>query len=241
VLVALGLPTWGQVGDGPLAPMTAPPTIYSSSPPSAAISVPRFTPRPTATLGIGAAPPAARLTADGRDERMFLRYAAAQSRFELDASRMAFAKSGNPRVRTLAAALINHHNTVGLELAHLLQARGMAAPMLGNNQYKTLKRLNKLSGAKFDAVYMQQVGFAQANVARDYERASATIREPQMHAWIVKTLGNTRYHQDMAERSAVAGPETAKWNHAGKAQAKAPLAAVQPVAAAGRLNASSTR
>jgi hypothetical protein len=87
---------------------------------------------------------------------------------------------------------------------------------------------------------MQQVGLAQANVARDYERASATIQEPQMHAWIVKTLGNTRYHQDMAERSVVADVPAAKPGRAAKAQAKAP-GNVQPVASAGRFNGSSNR
>jgi putative membrane protein len=232
MLAALGLPAWAQVGDGPVAPMTAPPTIYSSAPPSVAVAVPRLAPRPP-TFAAAAVPGATRMTAEGREERMFLRNAAAQSRFELDASRLAFAKSGRGPVRALAAALINHHTTIGLELAHLLSSRGMAMPMLSNEQSRTLKQLNKLAGNKFDAVYMQQVGMAQAAVARDYEKASATIREPQINAWIVKTLANTRYHQDMAERVGPAYPQQAKWNRAIKPQAKAPMPGVQPVATTG--------
>jgi putative membrane protein len=241
VLVALGLPAGAQVGDGPVAAITAPPTTYSPAPPSVAVAVPRTAPR-LPMFAATSVPSATRMSAEAREERMFLRTAAAQSRFELDASRLAFAKSGNSAVRALAASLINHHNTVGLELAHLLGSRGMALPMLGNQQRKTLNQLNKLGGNKFDALYMQQVGMAQAAVARDYEKASATIHEPQLNAWIVKTLASTRYHQDMAERAGPADPRLAKWNRPVKPQAKAPIPGVQPVATSGvgRLNASNT-
>lgn len=173
------------------------------------------------------------MSAEARDERMFLRNAAAQSRFELDASRLAFTKSGNTAVRTLSAALINHHNTVGLELAHLLHSRGMAMPMLSNEQSRILKVLNKAGGSKFDALYMQQVGVAQAAVARDYEKAAAAIREPQVNAWIVKTLANTRFHQNMFERSSPADSQLAKGNRAIRPQAKTAPGGVQPVAATG--------
>lgn len=238
VLAALGLSAWAQVGDGPVAPMTAPPTIYSSAPPSIAVRpAAAAAPRP-ATFAAASVPSATRMTPDGRDERTFLRNAAAQSRFELDASRLAFTKSSNASVRALAASLINHHNTVGLELAHLLSSRGMAMPMIGNDKRKVLTQLTKASGSKFDTLYMQQVGLAQAAVAKDYEKASAAIREPQVNAWIVKTLADTRYHQNMAERAGPANPQQAKWNRSAT-KPQAPVTAVQPVAAAvGRLNGS---
>lgn len=242
LLAALGLSAWAQVGDGPVAPMTAPPTIYSSAPPSVAVGVRPAAPRPP-TFAAAAAPSATRMTADAREERMFLRTAAAQSRFELEASRLAFAKSSNGGVRALASALINHHNTVGLELAHLLNSRGMAMPMLSNEQSRTLKQLGKLAGGKFDAVYMQQVGLAQAEVARDYEKASAAIKEPQLNAWIVKTLANTRFHQNMAERASKPDPQVAKANRAAKPLAKAPAAGMHPVPSGGvaRISASDNR
>ena len=145
VLAALGLSAWAQVGDGPVAPMTAPPTIYSSAPPSIAVAVPRIAPRPP-SFAAAAAPSAARMAPEARDERVFLRSAAAQIRFELEASRLAFARSANGPVRALAAALINHHTTASLELAHLLNSRGMAMPMLGNEQSRTLKQMSKRTG-----------------------------------------------------------------------------------------------
>jgi predicted outer membrane protein len=228
-LAAPGLPAWAQVGDGPVPAMTAPPGANSSAPPSVALHpLPQVLAAPAPRLPTFAAksvPGAVRLTADAREERRFLRDAAAQSRFELDASRLAFAKSGNAAVRTLAAALINHDNTVGLELAHLLNARGMAMTMISNDQRKTLTQLAKLGGgSKFDALYMEKVGLGQAAVARDYEKAAATIHDPQLNAWIVKTLATIRFHQDLAERAASGRPQLAKSNRAGAR----PASAAQP-------------
>lgn len=230
VLAALGLSAWAQ---GPVPAMTAPPTIYSSSPPSAAVrsmspELPRVAPRPPA-FAAGSVPGAVRMTVDAREERRFLREAAAQSRFELEASKIAFGKSSNVGVRALAASVINHQNTSSLELTHLLHTRGMALPMIGNDQRKALNLLAKASGSKFDSAYMQQVGLAQAIVARDYEKASAAIREPQVNAWILKTLAAARYHQMMAERSMPGDPQLSKLNRAAPRSTvgKAPVAAVQ--------------
>ena len=168
-----------------------------------------------ATFAAASVPTAARMTIDAREERRFLREAAAQSRFELDASKLAFSKSANGAVRSLAASLINHNNTIGLELAHLLHTRGMALPMIGNEQRTALNRLTKLNGSRFDAAYMQQVGLHEAVVARDYEKASLAIHEPQINAWVLKTLPTARYHLTLAQRAVPADPQLAKWNRAG--------------------------
>ena len=216
LVAAVGLPAWA-VGDGPVRAIASPPAIYSSAAPAIAVrpttaGAPRVAPRPP-TFAAGSVANTVPLSSDRREERRFLREAAAQSRFELDASKLAFSKSGNPAVRALAASLINHHNTLTLELTHLLNARGMALPMIGNEQRKALNRLAKLNGKRLDAAYIQQVGLAQAGVARDYEKASMAIHEPQINAWIAKTLPTTRYHLMLAERAVPADPRAARLNH----------------------------
>ena len=79
VLAALGLSAWAE---GPVPAMTAPPTIYSSSPPpstavrSMSPELPRVAPRPPA-FAAGSVPGVVRMTVDAREERQFLRTAAA--------------------------------------------------------------------------------------------------------------------------------------------------------------------
>lgn len=216
-LALLGLSAWAQVGDGRVRPLSAPPS-FPSAPPSTAVrpmspELPAVAPR-RPSFAPAAAAGAYRSTPEAREERRFLREAAAQSRFELDASELAFTKSTHPGVRTLAASMINHNKTIGLELAHLLNSRGMALPMIGDVQRKTLKQLAKLNGNKFDSAYLQQVGLVQANVARDYEKAAQAIGDPQVNGWIVKNQPTTRYHQMLAEK-ATKPAQTARTNRTG--------------------------
>ncbi len=136
-----------------------------------------------------------------RDERRFLKDAAAGGRFESEASRLALTKSHNAGVRNFAATLINHHTAASNELQYLLHVRGMAAPMLANDQRKVLNRLAKLQGAKFDREFMEELGLkSQQDNVHMFERAALATRDPQLKAWIDKTLPTLRYHLTTVER-----------------------------------------
>jgi putative membrane protein len=103
-------------------------------------------------------------------------------------------------VRSFAATLINHHASASNELLYMLQARGMAAPMLGNDQRKTLNQLAKLHGARFDREFMEQVGLRnQQDDVLYFEKASQWARDPQIKAWIDRNLPTLRYHLTTAE------------------------------------------
>jgi predicted outer membrane protein len=171
---------------------------------------------------------ATRLTPEAREQRRFIRDAAAESRFALEASKIAMTRSNNSAVRSFAAALINHHNVVGLELLHLLHSRGMAPPMLANDQRKALNRLAKLSsGAAFDKTYMERVGRQQGDDVREFEKASLAMHEPQIKAWIDKTLPTMRYYQMMAERTMPGDHRLARSNQGARATA---VSAARPIA-----------
>lgn len=157
-------------------------------------------PRPV-TFAPASAANARKMTAEQREERRFLKEAAAASRFESEASRMALAKSHNAGVRSFAATLINHHALASITLQHMLHGRGMAPPMLANDQRKTLNRLAKLGGAKFDREYMEEVGLKyQQEDLQAFEKAALTARDPALRGWIARTLPTLRYHLATAER-----------------------------------------
>lgn len=163
---------------------------------------PRPAPR-SAMFAPAAAASAKRMPAEQREERRFLKEAAAGSRFEAEASRMALGKSGDASVRSFAAMLINHHASVNNELLHMLQGRGMAAPMLGNDQRKILNRLSRLQGAKFDRLYLEEVALKhQQDDVQFYEKASFAAADARLKAWINRQLPTLRYHLATAERIA---------------------------------------
>jgi predicted outer membrane protein len=171
-------------------------------------------PRPAvraAMFAPAAAANAKRMTAEQREERRFLRDAAANNRFEAEASRMALGKSNNPGVRSFAATLINYHASANNELLHMLHGRGMAAPMLANDQRKVLNRLAKLHGSRFDREFLREVALKnQQEDVQAYEKASFVARDPRLKSWIDRTLPTLRYHLASAERIAPADVKLAR-------------------------------
>lgn len=162
------------------------------------------------------------MSAQEREERQFLRDAAATGRFEAEASRMALAKSDSSVVRSFASTLIRHHAAAGNDLQYMLQARGMAPPMLANDKRKSLNRLARLQGTKFDREYMAQVGMKnQQEGVQTFERAGLATRDPQLKAWIERTLPNLRFHLATGGEVAPATALVAKTGNAGPAVSRA--------------------
>jgi predicted outer membrane protein len=183
----------------------AQPTVPQGAAAAAGEAPARRVARP-AFFAADAARTAVRLPPEAREERGFIRNAAASSRFEADASRLALAKSANPRVRELASALLEQHRATQLELAHLLQSRAMAMPMLDNEHVKVLKRLGKSGGTRFDREFLEQVGVkSHRDSIRNYEKASASLKDPGLKAWVDQKLPALRVNLLTAERAA--GPQ----------------------------------
>lgn len=141
-------------------------------------------------------PPAQRL------ERRFLQLTASNLRFESEASRLALARSNNPAVKDLANTLLARQQTAQPELLRLLHARGMALPMPTNEHGKTLKRLVRLNGAKFDRLYVDEVVLrsCQADIA-NYEKVEAHAQDPVLKAWIGRQLPTLRLHFTQAGKA----------------------------------------
>lgn len=173
---------------------------------------------------------------DQRDERGFIRAAAASSRFEADVSKLVLTKSGNAGVRAFAADLINHHNATHTELLHLLHVRGMAMPMLDNEHRKVLNRLGKMAGSRFDREFMEQVGLKyHRDDIRQYEKASLTATDPTLKAWIDRQLPTLRYQLLTAERVAAPASRMAQPGQAARPETMVRPGPLPPVVAPPRL------
>ena len=167
--------------------------------------------RPLSMFAAASAPFARRLTPEQREEWRFLKDAAAMSRFEADASRMALAKASDANVRALAATLVNHHSSAQSALQRMLHARNMAPPMLSNDQRKALNRMGKLQGVKFERQWVEWVALrSQQDSLAQYEHAASAARDPQLLAWIERTLPEMRFQFQAAERIVTGGVKFAK-------------------------------
>ncbi|HEY0835814.1 MAG TPA: DUF4142 domain-containing protein [Azospirillum sp.] len=187
---------------------------YASPPPAGARSpAPRTTARHV--FAPSAAASARRLAPHEREERRFLREAAAASRFQAEAARLVLAKSMDPGVRSLAATLGGHHSASGDDLLRMLHRRGMAAPMLENSQRRTLSRLVRLQGAKLDRTYVAEVAvLAQQETVAAYEKAGTAVQDPALRQWLAQGVPALRYHLASAERLAGVGAARASGHSA---------------------------
>jgi predicted outer membrane protein len=176
-------------------------------------------PRPVAPgFAAEAAATARPLEAHEREARRLLKEAAASSRFQVDAARLALARSTEADVRSLATTLQGEHAHAGNELLRMLHRRGLAAPMLENAQRKALTHLARLKGARFDREYLARAEAEAQHELTQCEQAAALVEDDALAQWIARTVPDLR----------------AQVEHAGHLLARAAAVRAEPRAGARR-------
>jgi putative membrane protein len=160
----------------------------------ATVGVPLYGPEASAMgAPVGPKPERGAATPDGLTlaERPFMSQAAKRAMYDLEVSRLAVDRAIDPRVRTYAQKLATYSVQANSELGHLMRARGVARPAaLPADKATKLHRLAALRPSPdFDLGYVRVVGVEdhQATIAM-YERARRECRDPDLQAWIDKTL-----------------------------------------------------
>lgn len=166
--------------------------------------------QPRAVYAPEAARTATRLSEDERQARAFLRAAALIARMDVEASQTVLARSQNTAVLAYASDLVEARKEPDAQLLHLLHGRGMAQPLMDNDDRKALLRLQKLQGGALDRAYMELagVGLRREAVAL-HERAMADIEEPQVKAWAERQLAWLKPLETAAQAVKVAPAPTA--------------------------------
>jgi putative membrane protein len=142
-----------------------------------------------------------------RNERNFLTRAAGDGMFEVQASQLAEQKATDPGVKSLAAMLVKDHTSANNELMQLASSKGVTLPTsLPRDKQREMDSLSKLSGATFDREFMRRVGIAahQSDI-KQFEAASRNVKDPEIKAWVDKTLPTLRDHLAQAQKTPMPG------------------------------------
>jgi putative membrane protein len=141
-------------------------------------------------------------------EREFVLHAAVDGVYEVQAAQLAVSRAVDPRVRSFAQMLVNQHLQKNGELNVLMQAKGMTVPPeLPQDKVAKLQQLAALpAGPAFDVEFVRMVGVQDhlADIAL-YERASADAVDPDLRAWIGRTLPMLHAHLAAAQSLAASG------------------------------------
>ena len=165
---------------------------------------------PTAQPGTGTrnTPEAPRLA---RADRRFIEQAAASGMHELQAAQLAATRATDPAVKDYASMLAQHHGTANNELTQLAASLGVELPPAPPRAMRNeLESLGKKTGAEFDREFVKQVGVKEHEKdIKRFQSASKDVKEPQLKAWIDKTLPGLQQHLSAAQKLPQARSEAA--------------------------------
>lgn len=129
----------------------------------------------------------------------FMKTAAEGGVAEVDLATTAASKASNSQVKDLANAIKTDHESANAELKTLASQKQVTLPTSPNAAHKaTADRLSKLSGAAFDKAYA-------AEMVKDHRADIAAFQkhekdaDPDVAAWVAKTLPALQNHLKMAE------------------------------------------
>lgn len=165
-----------------------------------------------------------------RGDRRFIQDAAGSGMFEVQAAQLGSTKATDPQVKSFASKLVDDHQKANNELVQIANAKKVelpAAPPRGKRG--EVEKLGKLSGAEFDQRFMREIGIkAHHEDIKKFEKASKDLKDPQLKAWVDKTLPHLREHLAMAQQLGGSGKNNAAMGHRGTGDSKPAVGTATP-------------
>ncbi len=146
-----------------------------------------------------------------RGDRKFIEDAAASGMFELQAAQLASTKASAKAVKDYAATLADHHGSANNELVQLANSLGLELPPGPKRAMRNeIEKLGKKTGAEFDQEFVRNVGIKEHEKdIKSFQKAAKDVKEPQLNAWIDKTLPVLQQHLAAAQNLPQAGSKAA--------------------------------
>lgn len=146
-----------------------------------------------------------------RVDRKFIEDAAASGQMEVQAAQLAATRATDPSVKDYASMVADHHASANSELMQLAASLGLELPAaLPRAMRNEVEKLGKRSGAEFDREFVREIGIKEhERDIKRFQKASKDVKEPQLKAWIDKTLPTLEQHLAAAQKMPQAGSEAA--------------------------------
>jgi putative membrane protein len=131
------------------------------------------------------------------EEQQFVKKAAAGGLAEVKLSELAQERGSDAKVKDFAAQMVTDHTQANNELKPIAEANKVHVPTkLQGESEAAFTRLEKLSGTKFDAAYIKVMVSDHDKTVSAFEDASSKVKNPDLKAFVDKTLPVLRQHKD---------------------------------------------
>lgn len=147
-----------------------------------------------------------------RGDRKFIEEAANSGMFEVQVGQLAASKATDAQVKSFASMLVDHHTAANNELVKIANARKVELPAAPKRALRRdIEKLGKKSGAEFDRDFVRNVGIkAHEKDIKLFQKASKDVKDPELKAFVDKTLPQLREHLAAAQKLPQAGKDAGK-------------------------------
>jgi len=146
-----------------------------------------------------------------RGDRKFIEHAAGSGMFEVQVGQLAAAKASDANVKSFASMLVDQHTAANNELTKIANAKGVELPAAPPHaKRRDIEKLGKKNGDEFDRDFVRKVGIKDHEKdIKMFEKASKDVKDPDLKAFVDKTLPVLREHLAAAERLPQSGKNAA--------------------------------
>ena len=130
----------------------------------------------------------------------FAKNAAEGGMAEVDLGKIAAQKAARPDVKQFAQNMVNEHSKSNDELKSLAQKKHIGlSNQLDANHNDERQKLEKLSGAEFDRMYMQIMVFEHRLALHQFEQEAKSGSDPDFRSFASRQLSSLHDHLNAAE------------------------------------------
>lgn len=132
-------------------------------------------------------------------DHKFIMDAAIGGMMEVELGRVAAQKGTSEAVKQFGQRMVDDHSKANEELMSLASSKGMTLPAaLDEKQQKDVAKLSAMSGAEFDRTYAKMMLKDHEKDVKEFERQSTKAGDPELRAFVTKTLPTLQEHLQMA-------------------------------------------
>ena len=146
-----------------------------------------------------------------RGDRKFIEAAAGSGMFEVQVAQLAASKATDPNVKSFAGMLVDHHTAANNELVKIANAKGVELPAAPKRALRRdIEKLGMKKGEEFDRDFVRNVGIkAHEKDIKMFQDARKDVKDPELKAFVEKTLPVLQEHLAAAEKLPQAGRNAA--------------------------------
>jgi putative membrane protein len=135
-------------------------------------------------------------------DRAFVKEAAIGGMAEVEFGNLAKEKASSADVKQFGDRMVTDHGKANDELKAWAQQKNVTLPTELDAKHKaTHDRLSKLSGDTFDKAYMREMVSDHEKDVAAFKKESSAAHDPDLKAWVTKTLPTLEDHLKMAHET----------------------------------------